>query len=195
MWCNQWRIERELNKQSNSYNLRHSDSNLFIFFFYRLWSDSGDPFDSHPPSMSRSGSSNRWSQFSFYRPIWYDHVTSRLWRSSSRSPGVSCHTSPAHSRMVSSSSARSSLCDQDPSLVRSVTAMRQLGFFWWFSYDTRVLMVGGNGVGKSVLCSSFLSSEHIKLKNNNGEKISVIYVQIKCTLVNDVNLCLILMFK
>ena len=67
MWCNQWRIEKELNKQRNSYS-RHSDSNLLIFFFYRLWSDSGDPFDSHPHSMSRSGSSNRWSQHSIIVP-------------------------------------------------------------------------------------------------------------------------------
>ena len=29
-------------------------------------------------------------------------------------------------------------------------------------------MLGANNVGKSVLCSSFLSSEHIYLKNNNG---------------------------
>ena len=135
MWCNQWRRERELNKQRNSYS-RHSDSNLLIFFFYRLWSDSGDPFDSHPHSMSRSGSSNRWSQHS----IWCDHVTSRLCRSSSRSPGVSCHTSPSHSRMVSSSSARSSLCDQDPGLVRSVTTTRQLGILMVF-----VLPKGSNG--------------------------------------------------
>ena len=29
-------------------------------------------------------------------------------------------------------------------------------------------MLGANNVGKTVLCSSFLSSEHIKLKNNNS---------------------------
>ena len=137
-------MERELNKQSMcnetvKVTMFGNLSNLFIFFFLqtmvRLWG----PF-----------------RFSFPLKIWElkqvitDNISLiasdgiMLCRSSSRSPGVSCHTSPAHSRMVSSSSARSSLCDQDPGLVRWVASVASVASHYRRSIDILVLFQGFN---------------------------------------------------